>query len=300
MHVVIIGAGAVGMLVASFLAEVNMKVTLVVRRQEQVECLTSEGLHRKNIDGSTTKVFVQATTDLQSITNAELYIIAVKYGQLQLLYKHLDGLAKEIPLLFVQNGLAHYDEVLLLSHQTLAFSSVSFGAEVESDACVLHRGHGKFKIAYARGEESQLKKLQKAANADFEIQWCENAERMLLEKAMLNTLINPLTAILQVKNGELIKRRNAYNLLQQIYSELMAAFPAYRELLPFNHVVALCEKTAANTSSMLVDRQRGRKSEIDTIVGAILERAERNAHTLPTLRTIYHQVLAIEESGESN
>lgn len=121
---------------------------------------------------------------------------------------------------------------------------------------------------------------------------------MLFEKAILNSLINPLTAVLQVKNGELVTNQQAFLLMQTIYEELTAAFTSIAHTISFNDVVDLCRKTAENTSSMLADRMQGRKSEIETIVGAILNKALVNGHNLPTLRTLYHQVLAIEESGE--
>ena len=123
---------------------------------------------------------------------------------------------------------------------------------------------------------------------------------MLFDKAVLNCLINPLTAILQVKNGELLTNKQAFLLVQTLYNELLDAFPGLDATVPFSDVVTLCKKTAGNTSSMLADRLNGRKSEIGTIVGSILRKALNNGHTLPTLRTFYHQVLAIEESGEQN
>ena len=126
----------------------------------------------------------------------------------------------------------------------------------------------------------------------------QNAEQMLFEKAVFNCLINPLTAILQLKNGELLTNKQAFLLMKTLYKELIDAFPGLEATIAFSNVVALCEKTSANTSSMLADRLNGRKSEIDTIVGAILKKALNNGHTLPTLRTFYHQILAIEESGE--
>lgn len=73
---------------------------------------------------------------------------------------------------------------------------------------------------------------------------------MLMEKALLNCFINPLTAILQVKNGQLITQSHTLQLLKDLYNELMTAFPQFKETFHFNQVIALCEKTAENTSSI--------------------------------------------------
>ena len=85
-----------------------------------------------------------------------------------------------------------------------------------------------------------------------------------------------------------------------LYQELTVAFPSICAQFPFGSVKALCEKTAANTSSMLADRLAGRKTEVETIVGAILEKAKRENKQIPTLRTLYEMIKAIEqiESGD--
>lgn len=300
VNVVVIGAGAVGMLTASFLSEVGIHVTVVVRRQEQAHEINHRGLTRVNLNGTKTKTKVDAITSLCAFPRADLAIITVKYGQLHTVYEELATLPKDIPLLFMQNGLAHFEEALQLQQETIAFSSVTFGAQVKNNTTVLHRGLGVCQMAIARGDKALFLKLQQLVNCEFPITITQNAEQMLFEKAVFNSLINPLTAILQVKNGELVTNKNAFKLMQMIYQELLEAFPGLEANVGFSDVVALCEKTANNTSSMLADRILGRTSEVGTIVGAILQRALQNGHTLPTLRTLYLQVLALEESGEQN
>ncbi|MFJ7667894.1 ketopantoate reductase family protein [Lysinibacillus sp. NPDC097195] len=298
MNVVVIGAGAVGQLMASFLAQAQMHVTLVVRRQEQADELNLKQLKRINLDGSLTMQQIASTVDLKSLSQPDLIIIAVKYGQLPNIYKQLTDLPKEIPVLFVQNGLAHFDEALRLPQHTIAFSSVSFGAQTLDCSTVQHRGVGPIRIGIARGDEGVFNKLLHLGSALFPIELVDDAEQMLFEKAVLNCLINPLTAVLQIKNGDLLTNKQAHLLMHTIYQELAEAFVHIKRSIPFSTVIALCEKTAANTSSMLADRIHGRKSEVESIVGVVLQKALGNGYSLPTLRTLYHQVLAIEESGE--
>ena len=297
VNVVVIGAGAVGQLMASFLAQAQMHVTFVVRRQEQADELNLKQLKRINLDGSETRQQIVSTVNLKSLPQPDLIVIAVKYGQLSNIYQQLTDLPKEIPLLFVQNGLAHFDEALRLPQHTIAFSSVSFGAQTIDDTTVQHRGVGPMKIGIARGDNCLFNKLLQVGNVLFPIELVDDAEQMLFEKAVFNSLINPLTAVLQMKNGDLLANKQAHLLMHTIYQELSEAFHIERSI-PFSAVIALCEKTAANTSSMLADRLRGRKSEVESIVGVVLQKALAKGYPLPTLRTLYHQVLALEESGE--
>ncbi|MBL3731094.1 2-dehydropantoate 2-reductase [Lysinibacillus sp. HST-98] len=295
MKVAIIGAGAVGQLTASFLAESGVLVTLVARRQEQVNELNAKKLTRINVDGTKAVQRIVATTDLTNLPKQDLLVIAVKYGHLQKLYNQLTLFSSDMPLLFMQNGLAHFEEALLLPQKNIAFGSVTFGAQLLDQSTVQHRGVGLCKIAIERGEHWAFQQLLQLQHSLFPIELASNAEQMLFAKAVLNSLINPLTAVLQVKNGELVANQQAFLLLESIYRELTEAFEL---TISFSDVIDLCRKTANNTSSMLADRLQGRKSEIETIVGVILNKALANGHNLPTLRTLYHQVLAIEESGE--
>ncbi len=297
MNVAIIGAGAVGQLTASFLAESGVSVTLVARRQEQVDELNAKHLTRVNVDGTKTLQQVTSTTKLTELPQQDLMVVAVKYGQLQELYGQLSALPSTMSLLFMQNGLAHFDEALRLPQKNIAFCSVSFGAQMIDQSTVQHRGVGVCKIAIERGDTIAFNDFLQLKNPLFPVKLVANAEQMLFEKAVFNCLINPLTAILQVKNGELVTNKHAFLLMQTIYQELTVAFEGIEQIIPFFKVIELCEKTASNTSSMLADRMQGRKSEIDTIVGVVLEKALASGRDLPTLRTLYHQVLAIEESG---
>lgn len=298
MKVAIIGAGAVGQLTASFLAESGISVSLIARRQEQVNELNTKKLTRINVDGTETVQNIVSTTNLTSLPMQDLLVIAVKYSHLQQLYKQLALLPSDMPLLFMQNGLAHFEEVLNLPQKNIAFCSVSFGAQIVDQTTVCHRGVGLCKIAVERGEQHAFEKLLQLHCSLFPVEMVSNAEQMLFDKAVLNSLINPLTAVLQLKNGELVTNKQAFLLMENIYQELTEAFESMEHSIPFGDVVDLCRKTAKNTSSMLADRLHGRKSEIESIVGVILNKALAKGHHLPTLRTLYHQVLAIEESGE--
>lgn len=293
MRATIIGGGSVGLLFASFLAEQGAEVTIITRRDQQAEVLNRSGLLRLNMDGTTTTVSVRATTDYSILPQQQVIIVAVKYIQLQEVFKQLTKFQQVPPLLFVQNGLAHYEQVCGLPYETILFSSVAFGAEKQHDTCVVHRGIGSVTLAIVRGNQTIVQQLLAYTNKQFPLQLIENAESMLLQKAFFNCLINPLTYVLQVKNGELLSNPQAYMLLKSVYNEMISVFS--KEIaISFEEVEMLCQKTSANTSSMFGDRLAGRKTEIDTIVGAMLQKAERKGKDLPILRTLYYLVVHFE------
>lgn len=290
MRVQIIGSGAVGMLVASFFADAGHDVTLVCRRRAQVLSLNEEGLTRVNVDGSLKVNFVNAS----EIVNAEsdLLVIAVKSGQLQ---EVMAVLPLDIPMLFLQNGMAHLDVVKSMELEQVVFGSAQFGAMRDGDTNVIHRGIGVLKVASTMQGNRMLEMISELSNALFPVTVERDVEQMLFEKALLNCFINPLTALLQVKNGQLIENPSAYTLLKQLYGEMVQAFP--KECVRFEMVEELCLKTSGNTSSMLADHLEKRRSEAPSIVGAVLQKARNKGSQIPTLNTLYQLILAKEKEG---
>lgn len=285
------------MLIASFLAEANHQVTLIVRRQEQVTQIIHNGLIRRNLDQSLQKNVVHVTTDFSSIRNDSIVIIAVKYGQLKNIYLKLQNVHLDSPLLFLQNGLAHFEEVVNLPHRSIAFASCQFGAQKENDYTVSHRGQGVVKLSIERGND-ELFEFLRIGHRNFHVEFEANAEQMLFEKALYNCFINPLTAILNVKNGTLLHSEHTMNIVENMYDEIINAFPEVKIWFQLENVIELCKKTSSNTSSMLSDRLNNRRTEVDSIVGAVIKRASKRGVTLPTLSTLYYLVKALEESGE--
>lgn len=298
MDIFVVGAGSVGMLVASFLAEQSHHVTMITRRNEQKEKLLENGLVRKGLDGSVKKCNVSVSTHLENVPNNSMIFVTVKYGQLKNIYPTLTSIPKNIPIVFLQNGLAHFEEAIDLPNEQIVFGSCQFGAQKENDFTVNHRGVGVLKVASGKGKSQILQLLHKFSTNDFPIEIVDDAEQMLFEKALLNCFINPLTAILNVKNGHLVESTYTKNILHTLYDELIDAFPEQQEQFPFSYITNLCKKTAENTSSMLSDRLNNRPTEVDTIVGAVIKKAERRNKKVPTLETLYQLLLAIEEIGD--
>lgn len=297
MNIYVVGAGSVGLLVASFFAE-KSHVTIVTRRENQKKIIVENGLVRKNLDGTEEKFSVSVSTNLENIPKDSMIFVTVKYGQLKTIYPMFTSVQKDIPIVFLQNGLAHFEEAFRLEQEHILFASCQFGAERENDHTVIHRGAGIVKIAMGRGNSQILQVVDSYSSEHFPIEMVDDAEQMLFEKALLNCFINPLTAILNMKNGQLIENPYTKNLLYTLYEELMNAFPEQKERFPYSSITYLCEKTAKNTSSMLSDRLKNQPTEVETIVGAIIKKAESRDKDVPTLKTIYQLLLALENDGE--
>ncbi|MNJ51191.1 2-dehydropantoate 2-reductase [compost metagenome] len=93
---------------------------------------------------------------------------------------------------------------------------------------------------------------------------------------MINAVINPLTAIWRIPNGELLETVERRTVLEQLCEETMAIYKAKGiafEGDAYAQVAEVCRSTASNMSSMLKDVLQGMPTEIDYINGRLVEMA---------------------------
>ena len=61
-----------------------------------------------------------------------------------------------------------------------------------------------------------------------------------------------------------------------------------------NGMPRICEKTSHNTSSMLADVRANRQTEVNAIVGYVLEEAKEQQQSVPTLRFLFNAIKGME------
>lgn len=280
MKFTVVGGGAVGLLLASYLAEQG-DVTVVVRRQEQQRALQTSGItriiqqHKKTYD-------VHVTTTIPNEPAQHIFICTKAYA-LPAVVEQLRNV-HYTSVTGCQNGLAHMEVLKQLPHSYACV--VEFGALKKSDTQVVHTGIGRIVIGSLTASTEQYI----ASMETLPVEYSNDIEQMVWRKALLNCFINPLTAIMHVKNGELVDNQALFAIVEQLYRELAIALPEKMQLVAMEDVVALCRKTALNYSSMCVDVQQKRQTEIEEIVGAVLQHVKQ---PVPTLFVLYKQIQAM-------
>lgn len=294
MEVVIAGAGSIGLLLGSFFAEAKMSVTFYVRRTEQAQQIQQDGIRRVNQDGTTSEFQAAATTHIRELPQKALWIVAVKYAGVRALLEDMERADMNNPTLFVQNGIGHLALVNDTALSNVAFATVEHGAQRMDDCTVKHNGVGMLTIAPARGNGHQFDAVEQLDSKNFPVSYHTNAEQILMRKVLINCMINPLTAILEVENGVLLTDAHCESLFTSLYDELIDAFSEMQAILPYEAVADVCRKTARNRSSMLADRLAGRPMEIETIVTAVRQKALYRGKSLPLLGTFEQLLYAMD------
>ena len=298
MRIHVAGAGAVGLLVGARLAEAGLGVRMITRTAEQAAAILDEGILLSA--GREEKVFrVGATSIPGEARNGGLTILAMKSYDLSEFLAALDGKPGDAPLLFVQNGVAHLSLASRFRDRPVAFGTIEHGARKTGPRSVEHTGTGPLRIAPVSDDFRPFIPLLGADSPSFPVvRSNEEPERLLLKKALKNCMINPVTAVAGVRNGVLAEDPALGVLLGRLHAELAAAFPETADEVTLDEVLALCRKTAGNTSSMLADLLEGKRTEAGAIMGGVISLARERRASIPTLAALHDLVCSMERRGD--
>jgi 2-dehydropantoate 2-reductase len=205
------------------------------------------------------------------------------------------ALADDGHVLTLQNGLGNRETLTHdLGAERVSLGVTTTGATLLAPGLVRAGGEGVISIQ----QNQALAPLENALrSSNFNLQIAEDAQSLIWGKLVINAAINPLTALLQVPNGELLARPNARKIMASLANETAEVAAAEHVHLPFSNPVSAAEdvarKTAKNHSSMFQDVRRGAPTEIDAICGAVTRRAELHGIKTPYNRACWKLVRAL-------
>lgn len=295
MAVSIIGAGSIGLLFAAYLKKVNVDVTLYTRTKEQADTLRREGLYLLR-DGNEQHVPLRAKMlESDEVIDDEIIVVTVKQYQLNDIKQILRKNSKGKIFLFVQNGFGHLSLLSDLTGCHILLGIVEHGAKKIAANQVMHTGIGKTNVAYFTNNENLAEPafLRRWAHPHFSFEYQTDWYEMAAYKLVANAVINPLTAIFRVKNGQLLSNPFLHDLMRALCFETVQVLQLNQDHL-WEYVVNICKQTAANESSMYRDIQAKRLTEIDAINGYIIERAKKDNRNAPFTTFVYNSIKALE------
>ncbi len=308
-HVAIVGGGAIGLLVAAHLASGGVRVTVLCRTEEQVQAIRTSGIVVERLDNGRP---LAAAVEAASFNACEREgvrtpwaILCVKAADVAaILQAWPPGLGSEAAVA-LQNGLSAARELLQVLGPARALAGVTrLGANRVGPARVREGGHGDTLIGPLdpQGTERAVRMAQLLAAAGLEARMLPDARAALWWKAAINTAINPLTAVLGIANGELLMRTEWHWLMRAALVEAVDAALVDGVTLEaaslWNDVLDTLRRTGANRSSMLVDVEAGRPTELDAITGEILAAADRRGLRAHANHALYHLVRARTETRD--
>ncbi len=302
MNIGILGGGSLGLHLAAQLSMAGKDPLVVCRSREQAEQLNKEGLKYRQLEGSTLQLNIRATcTDIPQ--EIDWLLLTVKQPQLEEALAYARNFKTPFSFICFQNGIGHE---ILISNQfptTPTYYAVTTeGAYRVAQDSVHHTGKGVTWIGKWKAPISQDPAFQAVidlfSNTSLHVEGEDQIEHRVWKKLIINSCINPLTAILGVKNGLLLESPYARQAMGRLFEEarLIAKLEGVKIEQSFlQEIVAVCRNTYENKSSMLQDIEAGRKTEIEFITGAIEKTASKHEKTVYFHALLKQLVLAKQE-----
>ena len=284
----VLGAGSIGCLFAAYLQRAGHKPTLILRDKSHCALLQQQGgimlEHEPRsvciaIAGVTAATIDQPIAQLLICTKAQQTLTAINSVK--------SKLAKRPILILLQNGMG-VRELLQreIPDAIILHAITTAGAWQRERFHVVQASRGETVIGAATASEQHY--ADAAANAlrcELPIASVADIERRLWLKLAINSVINPLTALHQCRNGELLQLPGIDDTIAQLCSEFAQVAAAEQQIFAQDFLVetvhAVIRDTAANRSSTLQDIRARRRTEIDFINGHIIKRALQHRISCP-------------------
>ncbi len=286
-NIVIYGAGAIGSVVGALLSGQN-NVTLIGRK-EHVDAINKNGL---KVTGAIDKVFkLKAHTEIAEIKPDTLIILTVKaHDTEEAILTIKDKIREDTIILSLQNGLGIRELInRTVDNKCKVLCGITImGVKFVSPGEVNYNSKGKAVIE----ANDKVKGVFEKGELDFVMS--SDIEKEIWKKAIANCVLNPLTSVLKIKTGELLKHKEKVNKIIEECLLVAAAEGITFEEDVYEFVFGVINKTRENTTSMLQDVLKGKKTEIDFLNGAVVKLAEKHGVEVPVNKDLVEKIKLIQ------
>lgn len=275
----LLGAGSLGCLYAAYLCRAGRDVHLLLRDAPSLDQLHRNGgiRLRRDSDEQTIAIAAEIATAVQGPIQ-QLLICTKAQQTLDAVREIKPHLASQPIIVLLQNGMGVHELLQREIPDAIFLHAISTeGAYQTRRFHVVHAGHGRTVLGAIDSSQNAIaQRVAESLRCDLTIDVVDDIEQRLWLKLAINSVINPLTALHQCLNGELLQLPNIDSTITHLCNELVDVAGADGKNLTLEQcrtVYDVINATAQNRSSMLQDRLAKRPTEIDFINGFIVRRA---------------------------
>lgn len=305
MKIAVIGAGAMGSLFGGVLSENDNEVTLIDVSKVHIEAINTNGLYLDTEEGARfIKVLARYANEINE--KPDLIIIFTKtiYSKSALdSAKHLIG--ENTHIMTLQNGLGNAELLeQYVPKNRIIVGMTNFPSDLVGPGKVSSHGKG---IVVAMSADKQdhkfLKEVEKTFNnAGLNCEITPKAFIHIWEKVAFNAAINTLTAVTRLRIGDVASTEQGYALAFEIAKEVISVanktgIKAEIEVVNTNLEMAF-EHHKDHMPSMMQDMLAKRQTEIESINGAVINKAEAVGVDVPVTRVMYSLIKLIQQKYE--
>ena len=297
-EILIVGSGSMACLFAYKLAMAGSHISMFGAWREGIDALQKRGVTLVAGDGTAQSIpLVRATGNPTQLERYDLVLFLNKTYQLK---ESLDALGhwwnrnKYPGTVFVtlQNGLGNCEKIIERFGANQCFGgTTTYAASLVKPGCVKQTGDGQVDLPMALMAAPASQWLK---TAGFITMGHIEIKELLWRKLVINSVINPLTAIYRITNGELLHSQGIRELIIKVVDEVILVAQSDGICLDrdemLNAVEKVCNQTAQNISSMRKDLERGNRTEIEAINGAVVTKAQLAGIPVPVNQWLLTQI----------
>jgi len=278
MKLVVYGAGAMGSFIGGLLSKKHE--VCLIGREWHVSAVRKDGLR---ISGLTNGVFRPGALSSPSKYkgNPDLVLLTTKAYDTEYAAKELAKWFPDVPVLSFQNGLNNVETLERhLDATKLYAGTTTLGVTLLGPGQIRHAGTGSTSVGALRtGNESKIiEELASALTAaGMRTSVSDEITIEIWRKGIVNAGINPVTAIAQVPNGQVLTSPELKECAIALSNEAeqVAIALGHKVSGGAEEMLKVASRTAHNRSSMLQDIDRKKRTEIGAITGVIASEGER-------------------------
>jgi 2-dehydropantoate 2-reductase len=290
----ILGAGAIGSVIGARLSKKND--VILVGNKAHVEAVDSKGL---TVSGDIDETFrLKVDTRIREIPQGALIFLTTKAHDAE---KAVEGiirlLRKDTVVLVLQNGLGNEESIKrAVGNKFKVLRGITNMAAEFFNAGEIKYWVGETTIEYGSVAEEIAAIMN---DSGLKTSVSKNINNETWSKVVLNSVVNPLSAIFRVRNNE-ISTQPLAEVRHQIIRECIVVGNAEGVTFPKDLEKGIGKELISytNYSSMCQDMMRGKRTEIDFLNGRIVELGARHHIPTPVNETLVHLIKFLEEKNE--
>ena len=311
MKICVIGAGAIGGLLAAKLAEAGEEVG-VVARGAQLKAIREHGLVLREEDKDIV-ARVAASDSIADLGEPDLIVLGMKAHQVAAVAPEVGSiLGPRTLVLTAQNGIPWW---YFFKHggprEGVRLQSVDPGgviaehlpidrviatvvypaAEIERPGVIRHVEGNRFSLAEIDGAKSErISAISEIfGGAGFKAPVVTDVRTEIWTKLLGNLSLNPISALTHATLQDICRYPKTRALAMEMMREALAVAEAFgiRLRISLEKRIAGAEAVGAHKTSMLQDVENGRVLEADALIGSVIELARMADVATPHIDAIY-------------
>jgi 2-dehydropantoate 2-reductase len=283
MKIAVLGSGAMGSVIGGRMALAGLDVTLIDVQRDHVEAIRKNGLRLDDKSGETRQIKVRAAVDAAEAGPADVVLVFVKCYHTEAAVRGAQALiGPRTAVLSLQNGWGNAPRIAGIVGEDKVLAGVTYhSATVLGPGHVLHAGKGKTVLGELDGRMTErVRKIEEAfRSSGLEVEATKEVLPEIWKKLALNCATLPTTSLLRFFAGQLVEHEGTLSLMRGILGEVVKVASAQGITISederWETITGLLRRAAGAKSSMLQDVEKGRRTEIDVINGAIFEAGRR-------------------------